>query len=168
MPPGAYNIELFFNTFETEEGQDFLKVYDLQTQTLLGQFSGSTLPGNVFCPSGKMLIMFSSDDQNTASGWEAGYATNVYGIDNPDSGFTLDIYPVPASGVLNIRISNRGPENLSMHLLNPTGQTVRTIEAVSIDGEISVALDISGLQKGPYFLRISSSGRHVCRKVIIY
>ena len=45
MPEGASSVTLYFTEFETEEGFDFLKIYDLQTQQLIAEYSGSYSPG---------------------------------------------------------------------------------------------------------------------------
>ena len=45
MPEGASSVTIYFSEFETEAGFDLLKIYDLQSQQLLAEYSGSYSPG---------------------------------------------------------------------------------------------------------------------------
>jgi len=74
MPEGASSVTLYFTEFETEEGFDFLKIYDLQTQQLIAEYSGSYSPGvpdPVTSPSVKCFLTFNSGTSGTAPGWES-------------------------------------------------------------------------------------------------
>jgi phosphotriesterase-related protein len=79
QPSGAVNVTLSFNSFDTESGYDFVKVYDGTTTSspLLGQFSGTSLPAPVSSSGGSMLIVFTTDGGVVASGWSATYTGNV-------------------------------------------------------------------------------------------
>jgi hypothetical protein len=71
-------------------------------------------------------------------------------VDEHDlSGIT--IYPNPAGDVLNIRQKN-GVAASSIGIYNALGQRVMTISG----NHVEVAVDISRLDSGVYFLRISS------------
>jgi predicted metal-dependent phosphotriesterase family hydrolase len=74
--PGAVNVSLKFNSFATEAGYDFVKVYDGQTTSsaLLGQFSGTSLPPGITSTDSCMLIEFNTDDAIVAAGWMATYS----------------------------------------------------------------------------------------------
>ncbi len=76
-PPGADEITLYFNSFETEENQDMVNIYDASNNMLLAEYSGMYLQGNppppVTSPSGEMLITFQSDLIYNAPGWEGVY-----------------------------------------------------------------------------------------------
>jgi len=64
-------------------------------------------------------------------------------------GETIEIYPVPADDFLHVK----GVESLrELRMINMTGSTVMIIE---LSGERSTQLDISDLESGVYFLRLS-------------
>jgi phosphotriesterase-related protein len=79
QPSGAVNVTLTFNSFATESGYDFVKVYDGATTSspLLGQFSGTSLPAAVSSTGGSMLIEFTTDNGVVAAGWSATYTVNT-------------------------------------------------------------------------------------------
>jgi len=91
QPPGAITIDLSFNSFSTEAGFDFLRVYDGtdNSGTLLGTFSGLNvpLPPNLQATSGAMFLEFISDISITAAGWEVSYtSSNTANLSaNPDT-----------------------------------------------------------------------------------
>jgi sugar lactone lactonase YvrE len=68
---GAGSITLSFSTFVTESGADLLSVYDgtSGSGTLLGSFSGSSLPGDLTAYSGSMFLEWSSDDDLAMAGF---------------------------------------------------------------------------------------------------
>ncbi|MCS7086088.1 MAG: CUB domain-containing protein, partial [Bacteroidia bacterium] len=70
------NIVLRFNTFATEAGKDFVRVYDgpNQQSTLLGSFSGTpSVPFEIVGTAQEMLVVFTSDASGAAGGWDAEY-----------------------------------------------------------------------------------------------
>jgi hypothetical protein len=73
-------ITLTFTDFHTEEGVDFVRVYNGKDETapLLGAFSGSTIPNTIVANGKYMYITFSSNDEHTFGGFQADYyATQV-------------------------------------------------------------------------------------------
>ncbi|MBR3434799.1 MAG: hypothetical protein IKG88_02800, partial [Bacteroidales bacterium] len=79
---GAYpdSITLTFTNFNTEEGYDVVTVYDGDSTDapVLATFSGN-LEGefSVTSTDSVMLVVFTSNDSVTASGWEASYYSHV-------------------------------------------------------------------------------------------
>ncbi|WP_196888510.1 CUB domain-containing protein [Aureivirga sp. CE67] len=72
----AAQIFLNFTEFNLEEN-DYVKVYDGENEsaTLLGEYTGSTLPAEVYTTFGnnKMFVEFTSDDSEVNTGWYANY-----------------------------------------------------------------------------------------------
>jgi len=68
-------VTVTFNSFATETGFDFLRVYDgdVATGTLLGTFSGTAIPGpfTSTTASGCLTFVFTSDGSGVAAGWNA-------------------------------------------------------------------------------------------------
>ena len=80
QPPAATSITLTFSAFNTEAGQDFIKVYDDSSSppTLIGSYSGGTIPSPVVLSSGgAMLVEFTSNTSITDLGWAASYTSTV-------------------------------------------------------------------------------------------
>jgi hypothetical protein len=70
------SIMLYFSTFETEAGKDFLTVYDGEdtNAAIIGQFSGNEIPPSLTSSGSKMLVRFTSDGHEQARGWSAHYS----------------------------------------------------------------------------------------------
>jgi len=74
--PGA-RVKINFTVFDTENNYDFLKIYDGNdvNATLLGSFSGATLPGEFEASqanaSGALTFHFTSDGSSNGTGWAA-------------------------------------------------------------------------------------------------
>lgn len=168
FPQEADNIELYFTYFDTEEPYDMVRVYNLQPFTLLGEFSGSVLPGNILCPSGKALVMFITNDDVTAGGWAIGYHSLFTGTGNDVVIDEIQVYPLPASDVVNIRLPFESTEPVHCSLTNLTGQLVRQYNVPCTISGIPISIDVMGLEKGCYLLRVETKNATICRKVMIY
>ena len=68
-------VTVTFTSFATEAGWDFLKAYDgvVSLPTQLGNFSGTTIPGQITATSstGCLVFVFTSDGFGTAAGWNS-------------------------------------------------------------------------------------------------
>jgi hypothetical protein len=75
-------VELRFCYFDTEAGYDFVTVsscdsIDCSQTSVLGKYSGSTIPAPVTSITGILLIQWTSDLSNTASGWTAEWSASA-------------------------------------------------------------------------------------------
>ncbi|MDO9186715.1 MAG: T9SS type A sorting domain-containing protein [Bacteroidia bacterium] len=80
QPPAATSITLTFAAFNTEAGQDFIKVYDDSSSppTLIGSYSGGSIPSPIVLSSGgAMLVEFTSNNSITDLGWSASYTSTI-------------------------------------------------------------------------------------------
>ncbi len=105
-PEGASSVTLYFTEFETEAGFDFLKIYDMQSQQVLAEYSGSYSPGlpdPVTSPSGKMFLVFSTNYSVTAPGWNAYYESNLVNVPEISETGKLLVFPNPSDGLLTIQ-----------------------------------------------------------------
>ena len=68
---GASSITLSFSSFVTEDGGDLLRVYDGSNAsgTLLGTFSGSSLPASLTAQSGSLYLEWTSDEDLPMGGF---------------------------------------------------------------------------------------------------
>jgi hypothetical protein len=169
LPEGASSVTLYFNSFETEAGFDILKVYDLQTQQVLAEYSGtyeSGVPDPVTSPSGKMFLSFSTNSMNTGAGWEAYFESNLVGIDENPVMNELVIFPNPAGEFLHIQCRANASLNLNIELTDLSGRTVFSSEA-HFSAEKTVQIDIKDFSPGIYILRtLNSEGKAEYHKII--
>jgi hypothetical protein len=79
QPGNGLPVSFYFDNFTTESDQDLLKIYDgdKENDPLLAEFSGSLSNMDTLISSsgGSMLVVFRSDDANTAAGFMARYCT---------------------------------------------------------------------------------------------
>lgn len=89
-PYAAATITLNFANFSTEEGFDYVSIYDgsRSTDTLIAQFSGNSIPEQVTAKSGYMHVLFESDGSFTDAGWLANYSCTLQ--QTPEVDFTAD------------------------------------------------------------------------------
>lgn len=75
-PVSGTLIVLNFSEFNTESNQDIVNIYDgtSASGTLLGSFSGNSIPPVMIANSGSMFISFTTNGSNTASGWKASWS----------------------------------------------------------------------------------------------
>lgn len=68
-------VELSFFRFNTETSADFVNAYDGRSSsfTLIGRFSGSSLPPTITSSSGSLYVTFTSDSSGNYDGFVAAY-----------------------------------------------------------------------------------------------
>lgn len=78
-PTGAETVTLTFTDFDTEADYDFVKIYDgtSASATLLGSFSGSSLPPPITSSGPSLYITFISDTYVTGAGFDVNYSCNL-------------------------------------------------------------------------------------------
>ncbi|HRY33502.1 MAG TPA: C10 family peptidase [Bacteroidales bacterium] len=167
QPPFGKNLNLHFTYFNLEDNVDYVKVYDLATQTLLATYSGTNMPADVTAASGSMYIEFKTNYVYTYGGWEAEYSVGNLGLDE-NSGFSdINIYPNPSRGILNLQFSQDMPGEAEVLLMNLTGQILRQENTGRFSGQYKGSFDLSDLAKGVYLLKLSNElGSYQQRLVI--
>jgi hypothetical protein len=136
QPPGAINITLNFTAFETENVNDYVKVYDGATSAspLLGTFSGINIPSSIVSTGGALFIEFVTDQVVSKKGWSANYystASSVVQLCSGLTSFTADFGTLSdGSGAYNY--SN----NMNCtFLINPSGATSVKLHFLSFNTE---------------------------------
>jgi hypothetical protein len=169
LPPGASSVTLYFTEFETENETDILTIYDLQTQEVLAEYSGtyeSGVPEPVTSPSGKMFLSFSTNSTNTAPGWTAYYESNLVGIEEPVNLNNLLIFPNPAKEQIIIMSRTEESSIFYLKISDLSGRTVFT----SLPGQIfekSIRVDLSNFLPGIYILAArTSNGNTEFHKIV--
>lgn len=140
-PTGANVITFNFLTFVTEQGWDFVEIFEGPDSTarMLGSFSGTTLPASITVNGGQAWVRFRTDGSGTREGFTLNY--------------TGTFCPAPPTPVL---ITNRSP-NITF------GDTVVISAPDSIgysylwsNGAITSSIRVA--TAGSYSVRIISGG----------
>jgi len=168
-PEGASSVTLYFTEFETEPGFDFLKIYDMQTQQVLAEYSGSyspNMPEPVTSPSGKMFLVFSTNYSETAPGWSAYYESNLVNVPEIGEPGNISIFPNPTDGLFTIQSYYPTGSKIKLNLADLSGRTIFTSELNADNGKIS--MDFRELLPGIYILSTESrQGASEYHKIII-
>lgn len=84
QPPQATSVKLRFLSFDVEDASsdgnsfyDAVEVYDGATTsaTLLGRFTGNTIPADITSSTGSLLVRFFTDNSVQKTGWSAFYTS---------------------------------------------------------------------------------------------
>ncbi len=165
--PFGLNLVLTFTQFDLEPDNDFVKIYDLATSQLLATYSGQTIPAPVTSPSGKMWIVFKSDYIFNYQGWEATYTVGNIGMDDNSTYKAFSVYPNPATDQLHIDLNSGEVQNTTIEMRSMNGQLVYSEEVQALLGDFHKDLDLSGLAKGIYMIKVIGEKSVLTRKVTI-
>ena len=75
--------------------------------------------------------------------------------------------PVAAGRELQLRGTNTGNGELTLHLFDASGRAVRTYPGQQVAGAWTATLPTDGLAPGFYSLRVELNGRMVTRRVVV-
>jgi len=158
--PGM-DIYLTFINFNTEEGHDFVTVYD--GNNMIGEYSGNELPPTLSATSGTMTVIFSTNASITQSGWEAYYSTSPVGTAELARAELVSIFPNPVKDVINIKFAKNAAIT-NVFLFDLYGKLV--VQTSSLNCK-QLTVNTSGLSDGVYLLKISQGNKIISKKVII-
>ncbi|MFH1160589.1 MAG: C10 family peptidase [bacterium] len=172
VPEGTGAVELSFTAFMTESATDLLQIYDLGTETLLASYSGIYTPPDVPPPvsasSGKMFLIFTTDQETTEAGWEAEYFTYALGAEERDLESAVSVFPNPVSDKLTLRITGIREQFLKADLMDINGKRVLTTGLTIRKGIVEAQLDVSTLPSGIYMLLILGEKEITTRKIVVH
>jgi hypothetical protein len=170
MPTGATTVTLHFTEFNTEPTLDFIKVYDKYSGgTLLGVYSGNTLPPDLTSTKGSMYIIFFSNSTVTNTGWKLNYTSNgTSGVENTDIINNIQVYPNPSTnGILNLNFNSKISHSVEIRLLDMLGKSVYQENIPEIETMYKETINLGSLKSGIYFLKISTDQGQVVKKIVI-
>lgn len=154
-PTGASSVKLTFESFSTEASYDFLRIYDGPTtaSTLLGTYSGTTLPPVITSSGGSLTIRFTSDNATTKPGWVANWTCcdakeiNITGNNNnvaynsttPSTTNNTDFGTVNIDTDKTFKIQNIGTTPLSIKNIGISGTDASsfTIQGVTFPAVVA-------------------------------
>jgi hypothetical protein len=168
-PENAENVTLSFNQFDTEPQMDFVRIYDLESQELLAEYSGhytsNNLPAPVTSTSGTMAVMFYTNGNENFEGWTATYNTNAVGVETfSQNNLRINTYPNPVTGILNISLSSDKEEAYKIRIQNLSGQVIYTTNQDNTQSN-TFSVDMSHYVQGVYILTIETGNKLIRRKI---
>jgi hypothetical protein len=164
-PPFANTITLSFDQFDTENTFDFMAIYDGTTQ--VGQFSGNTIPDPIVASNGSLFIVWYTNSSASSQGWKMSYEVDNISVPENSPVHSLDIYPNPASDMLNVLFKSEKDETVDIRLVSLTGKVILEEVIGSSAGNYHSVLDVKALPDGMYFLELESSSSKLVSKVVI-
>jgi hypothetical protein len=85
----------------------------------------------------------------------------------PVAGNKVFVYPNPSQEGFHIRIENPSGNRYSVELFNTNGNLVyRTDQTVEKGVRSEFYIDGTGIEKGIYFLKISSEAEQIIRRIV--
>jgi hypothetical protein len=171
IPSNGGAVRLVFDSFKTEPENDYVEVYDLKTDQLLGQYSGdytsSDLPSPVIASSGQMFVLFISNACTTDEGWSASWTTLPLDVKEQPDLQNCQVYPNPASGQIFLQLSAASGTDLSVEFISADGKVQLSQKFETTGGMNKQSFDVSALNSGVYILKVISDKGVITRKVII-
>jgi PKD repeat protein len=122
-------------------------------------FDISNLPFGLGLSNKKSLIRFSSP-----TGYNGWVETNIDDIDNHSS---IEVFPNPTSGYVNVIFTNINHESMTLKLTNVLGEVIYSESLTNFIGQYNNEIDLNKNPKGIYFLEISSPTNSYSKKIIL-
>lgn len=167
MPEGAKSISITFNEFNTEGENDFLQIYDLETQSVLYKLYGQTNPGTLNFNTGQLYLVFITDQQNNASGWSFDYTSSeLTGLHPNNNGIDAMVFPNPAQNQIQVNLSEKN-EAFTIKLLSTQGQLMYTEVLKPSEGKTVSNINVADFARGVYILQITSDKGTSCSKIVL-
>ena len=161
------SISINFPEFNTEQDNDVMTIYDMVSAQQIAQFSGNpSTPPSITANTSAVMLIFTSNTTVRGEGWTANYSTTV-GIRETDEFTNLEVYPNPATNLINVDFTVDHTSTVSFNLLNLEGVTVYSEKLSNGNGRIHMPIDVSSLSKGVYLLRISSETGILNKKIVL-
>ncbi|SFA91372.1 CUB domain-containing protein [Flavobacterium swingsii] len=147
-PTGASSVKLTFESFNTELNYDFLRIYDGPTtaSTLLGTYSGTTIPPVINSSGGSLTLRFTSDNSTTKAGWVASWTCcDAKEINITGNGNNVLYNSVTTSTTNNTNFGTVSADTTKSFKINNTGSTPLTVKNIGISGTDASSFTISGV-----------------------
>lgn len=169
IPFNPISTTLTFEEFSTEEGFDKLEIVELGTGVQLALLSGDYLvpPDPVTSSTGMMMIHYTTNKVNRGSGWYATYSVLV-AEDETDPSGNWKIYPNPTDRFVTIDQQDAAAQDFTITLCSVIGNPILSRLEHREAGRLHVIMDLEGLSKGVYLIRIDSDPGTTIRKLVLY
>ena len=84
--------------------------------------------------------------------WESPVYSLANDINSPEKDqYTLEVYPNPTSGIINVDLKNPGHSEIQVRVLNYSGQVLKTL---GFEKSSTIQIPVEELSKGLYFIEV--------------
>jgi peptidase C10-like protein/type IX secretion system substrate protein/Spi protease inhibitor/CUB-like protein len=164
--PEAVRYSVDFNSLATEDGKDFVKVYNGANASLIGEYSGNSIPDPIVVETDALLIMWSTNPTIRDNGWSLDFTVDGVGVEETVVD-NLSIFPNPTTGMLNVKFYAEKQGDMQVKLVSISGQVIFN-EVITADaGQYNRSFDISNQAKGIYLMSIMSDDEKIDRKIVL-
>ena len=111
-------------------------------------------------PNAPVVLTASSNLTNTSNAGGIGFETHVKEIGS------ISVFPNPNKGSFNLKFTNIKEGRSEIELFDVTGKRIYFSQFDIISG-VNQKVNLLGLAKGMYFIRISQEGRILAKKVVV-
>ena len=154
-------IAFHINTFDLEEGRDYLHFYDnlVSDNHYIMSLTGQIADSGFVLNTRRLVLVLETDESGTADGFEIDYSGGHVGIEGLDAE-SLTVYPNPASDYVTIshdmpiqRVEIRNAEGRVVYLENINNQ--------------DITIQTSHYPAGIYLMSIHTQSGVITRKLVV-
>lgn len=96
------------------------------------------------------------------------FSGSVTGIENHESFVSeMVVYPNPSSEVVNFKFNIKSAQQINIEITDINGKVIRSNNFGKMQGESTQSVNISGIAKGTYFVKINGEQATETRKLVI-
>ncbi|MBL7884903.1 MAG: T9SS type A sorting domain-containing protein [Bacteroidia bacterium] len=138
-----------------------------------GVYSGNTVVGNSFDPStagvGIHPITYTVTDVNGCSNSSTQNITvnSCVGVEEYSVLSSTMVYPNPSNGMFTIAIANATIDNLIISIIDIQGKEVFGVKETNVHGDYNKHVNLEGLSKGMYYIKLSTDKEAKIQKLIV-
>lgn len=166
-PDANSKLTLTFSEFYLEDGYDFMTIYDGESTDApvfpnAENLTGNSIPGPFEStdPSGAITVKFTADTYSTRPGWVATFSCSPLGIEEFGNANEILVYPNPSRS--HITIESKIPIQ-AVQIYDLLGRLVKQQHEVDAS---QTSFNLTGMEKGVYFIRIEANGKMQTIKLI--
>lgn len=96
------------------------------------------------------------------------FSGTVTGLNNQESILSnVIVFPNPSADIINVDVNVQSEQNVMIELIDITGKVVIRKDAGSLQGKSKQSINVNGISKGTYIIKIVSEKATETRKIII-
>ena len=158
-PPDMHHCYFSFPMMRLGEG-DFVEIYDatVTPSILLYRYDNRNFPNQdvLMLTKSNLKVRFVADNWDVNDGFSFTVQT-VTAVNDYAGVKNLQVFPNPATDLLNVSFEMGDGSPVSVRILDVTGKLLYSKQIVSNGGLIEEAVNVAGFANGIYFLRIETS-----------
>lgn len=164
-PPDTDSIKIEFTEFATADSNDYVSVIDMANAQLLGKYYGSQVPP-VIKGSGKIMIIFMTNETTSAPGWKLNYNKIETVQHLSETGGNFICYPNPATDMIHIELFYSRNSDALICLYDMTGKKLLEQNTVLKQGQNKIPLILPERSTMAHYLVIRTN-EQIFKKIII-